>query len=141
MKRKFDINDIVICKESGVIGKVLEFYIPTACEEQTMVETSDRRKYHAPTSTWILYNDIIQDLVKMKDNYSIKEHNPTMSNTIYNVLNYKPIAVTSGIDFGIINPYEEYIQGFAHNHGITIEEAQRHPMCKARFEYFNTTGR
>ena len=30
MDRKFDIGDRVICKESGVIGKVLKFYNPTA---------------------------------------------------------------------------------------------------------------
>lgn len=52
MNRNFDIGDRVICKESGVIGKVLKFYTPTSCEEQTMIETDDNRQYHAPTRTW-----------------------------------------------------------------------------------------
>ena len=38
-------------KWSGVIGYVVKFYTLTACEEQTMVETADRRFYHAPTRT------------------------------------------------------------------------------------------
>ena len=42
----------MICKESGVVGKVLRFYVPTASEEQTMILTDDGREYHAPTSTW-----------------------------------------------------------------------------------------
>lgn len=53
MYRKFAIGDMVICKTSGVTGRVIKFYKPTACEEQTMVVTGDGRKYHAPTSEWI----------------------------------------------------------------------------------------
>jgi len=52
MKRAFEIGDLVRCVESGVSGRVIKFYFPTSCEEQTMVETADGRKYHAPTRTW-----------------------------------------------------------------------------------------
>lgn len=38
MNRNFDIGDRIICTESGVIGKCIKFYVPTACEEQTMVK-------------------------------------------------------------------------------------------------------
>lgn len=55
MDREFDIGDRVICNESGVVGKVIKFYTPTSCEEQTMVLCDDRRRYHAPTSTWRKY--------------------------------------------------------------------------------------
>lgn len=47
------VGDKVICKESGVIGIVIKQYYPTSCEQQTMVECEDGRKYHAPTRTWI----------------------------------------------------------------------------------------
>lgn len=50
--RRFNIGDIIRCTESGVRGICLKFYTPTACEEQTMVETADGRFYHAPTRTW-----------------------------------------------------------------------------------------
>lgn len=50
--RGFEIGDEVICKTSGVVGKVIKFYVPTACAEQTMVETAEGRKYHAPTCEW-----------------------------------------------------------------------------------------
>jgi hypothetical protein len=55
--RKIKEGQKVICSESGVIGVVLKFYCPTACEEQTMVQTEDGREYHAPTRTWIPYTD------------------------------------------------------------------------------------
>ena len=55
MIRRFDIGDYVICTESGVFGKVIKFYIPTSCAEQTMVLTKDGFKYHAPTTTWKKY--------------------------------------------------------------------------------------
>lgn len=52
MNRKFGIGDRVTCRESGVSGKVIRFYFPTACAEQTMVITDDGRQYHAPTTYW-----------------------------------------------------------------------------------------
>lgn len=52
MKRDFDIGDKIICRESGVVGKVIKFYTPTSCAEQTMVVTNGGRKYHAPTMLW-----------------------------------------------------------------------------------------
>ncbi len=60
MYRKFGIGDMVICKTSGVTGRVIKFYKPTACEEQTMVVTGDGRKYHAPTSEWIKIEETVQ---------------------------------------------------------------------------------
>jgi hypothetical protein len=44
--RRFDIGDKIRCTESGVRGICVKFYTPTACEEQTMVETADGRFYH-----------------------------------------------------------------------------------------------
>lgn len=38
--RRFDIGDKIRCYESGVRGICVKFYTPTACEEQTMVETA-----------------------------------------------------------------------------------------------------
>ena len=51
-ERKFNIGDRIMCMETGVVGKCIKFYIPTAYEEQTMVMTDDGRRYHAPTSLW-----------------------------------------------------------------------------------------
>jgi len=50
--RKFGVGDKVINKESKISGRVLRFYIPTSCEEQTLIKTSDGREYHAPTSSF-----------------------------------------------------------------------------------------
>lgn len=50
------IGDSVICVESGVYGIVIKQYYPTACEQQTMIQCDDGKKYHAPTSTWIRVN-------------------------------------------------------------------------------------
>ena len=53
MNRKFNIGDMVICKSSGVVGKTIKLYFPTASAEQTIFITNDGRNYHAPTSEWV----------------------------------------------------------------------------------------
>lgn len=60
------IGDYVICKSSGVIGHIINIYIPTACEKQVMVKTNDGRKYHAPYSDWSK-NIIINTLIVNQD--------------------------------------------------------------------------
>lgn len=77
MNRKFELGDLVICETSGVIGKAIKFYIPTACAEQTMVLTDDGRKYHAPTSEWrkitqVESLDDAQPLLNPYGEYAIK---------------------------------------------------------------------
>ena len=58
-ERGFEIGDKIICEESGVVGICTYFYVPTACEEQTMVETLDGRFYHAPTRMWKKYDGLL----------------------------------------------------------------------------------
>ena len=53
--RHFKVGDYVQCRTSRVRGVVIRFYTPTASEEQTMVETDDGRRYHAPTRDWEIY--------------------------------------------------------------------------------------
>jgi len=55
-KDSLRLDDWVICSISGVIGQIIKFYKPTACEEQIMVKTRDERQYHAPKSTWKHYH-------------------------------------------------------------------------------------
>lgn len=57
MKDDVKIGEKVICFESGVVGIVVKKYYPTACEEQTMIETEDGRLYHAPTRTFGKYQN------------------------------------------------------------------------------------
>lgn len=71
--RNFEIGDLVICIESGVIGRVLRFYVPTACEEQTMVLTRDGRQYHAPTRFWEKYW-YLDDRLEEEDDKSNKKY-------------------------------------------------------------------
>lgn len=54
MDRKFEVGDRIVCVTTGVVGLCLDFYTPTGCEEQTMVLTDDGRRYHAPTSEWVV---------------------------------------------------------------------------------------
>lgn len=53
MCAKINVGDEVICILSGVTGIVIKQYIPTACDEQTMIKCNDGRKYHAPTRLFI----------------------------------------------------------------------------------------
>lgn len=41
----------------------------------------------------------------------------------------------------MLNPAGEYAVQFAKNHGISIQEAMEQPMVKARFHFFNETGK
>lgn len=43
------IGDEVVDTTSGISGIVIKQYYPTACEQQTMIQCDDGRKYHAPT--------------------------------------------------------------------------------------------
>lgn len=110
MNRRFNIGDRIICTESGVIGKCIKFYVPTACEEQTMVITVDDRKYHAPTRMWRL----------LQEDEAIGYVNDGTSE--------------------LLNPYGKYLCKFAKNHNMSIQEATEQPIVKARLDYFNKTG-
>lgn len=46
---EINIGDYVICRPTGVSGTVVKQYFPTACEQQTMIQCDDGRRYHAPT--------------------------------------------------------------------------------------------
>lgn len=54
-------GDLVICRESGVVGWVIKQYWPTVCPQQTLVQTIDGRHYHAPTTSWRHYERGIQE--------------------------------------------------------------------------------
>lgn len=113
MERKFEIGDQIICKISGVYGTCIGFYVPTSCEEQTMISTDDGRRYHAPTSLWELYTENCESGIGYADEVSRAT---------------------------ILNPYGEYVVKFAQNHGLTILEAVDEPMVKARKAFFEATG-
>ena len=53
MNLGYDIGDRVMQVEDRVVGKVIQFYFPTACAQQTMIICDDGRKYHAPSTTFI----------------------------------------------------------------------------------------
>lgn len=112
MNRKFNIGDRIICTTTPVVGKCIKFYVPTASTEQTMVLTDDGRKYHAPTSEWKLYSNA---QIRGYDCDEINNQN-------------------------LLNPYGEYLIKFAHNHGLSIDEAAEQPMIKARKIFFDATG-
>lgn len=113
MERKFKIGDRVICKISGVYGTCISFYVPTSCEEQTMVLTDDGRRYHAPTSSWEIYTENCESGIGYADEAS---------------------------RVNMLNPYGEYVVKYAQNHGLTILEAVEEPMVKARKAFFEATG-
>ena len=113
MERKFEIGDRIICKISGVYGTCIGFYVPTSCEEQTMISTDDGRRYHAPTSLWELYTENCESGIGYADEVSRAT---------------------------ILNPYGEYVVKFAQNHGLTILEAVDEPMLKAKKAFFEATG-
>lgn len=60
---EINIGDTVMCIANdycGVTGVVIKQYIPTGCEEQTMIKCDDGRKFHAPTKYFARINKDIK---------------------------------------------------------------------------------
>lgn len=60
----YGIGDKVIQTADGVIGKVIKFYYPTTCKQQTMILCDDGRKYHAPSNTFIKVSELEKQIYK-----------------------------------------------------------------------------
>lgn len=114
MNRGFNVGDRILCRETGVVGECIRFYVPTACEEQTMVMTDDGRRYHAPTRMWTLAAKVQPVGYEGEELQKAGEK--------------------------MLNAYGEYALKFARNHGISVAEAMEAPMVKARKVYFDATG-
>lgn len=52
--REFKVGDLIINRVTGVVGRFLYVYQPTACELQIMVSAGGRL-YHGPISTWMKF--------------------------------------------------------------------------------------
>lgn len=114
-KPTLKLGDWVICTESGVVGQIINFYTPTACEEQIMVKTRDGIRYHAPKRLWKHYL-----------------FGTTATQVITDELAF--MATESSL----LNPHGQYAIKFAQNHGISINEAFEHPTVKAHAEAINS---
>lgn len=64
MSLDYDIGDRVIQIDDKVIGKVIKFYYPTACGQQTMILCDDGRKYHAPSHTFVKVDELTEEITK-----------------------------------------------------------------------------
>lgn len=58
----YTIGDRVMQTDDKVIGKVIKFYVPTACKQQTMILCDDGRKYHAPSDTFIKIGELEEQI-------------------------------------------------------------------------------
>ncbi|MBD5546919.1 MAG: hypothetical protein HDQ97_05920 [Lachnospiraceae bacterium] len=63
MSLGYDIGDRVMQIDDKVIGEVIKFYTPTACEQQTMILCDDGRKYHAPSITFVKVSELEEEIV------------------------------------------------------------------------------
>lgn len=70
----YDIGDRVMQIEDKVIGRVIKFYIPTACKQQTMILCDDGRKYHSQSDTFIKVSELEEQIAK-----KIKEKPPQLA--------------------------------------------------------------
>lgn len=70
----YEIGDKVMQVEDKMIGKVIDMYYPTACKQQTMILCDDRRKYHAPSDTFIKINELEEQIAK-----AIKKKSPQIA--------------------------------------------------------------
>lgn len=122
------LDDWVICTESGVVGRIINFYTPTSCEEQIMVKTRDGRRYHAPKRLWKHYHFGTTATQVFTDELAFMEKNPNLSRS-------PELLVTEN---SLLNPHGQYAVKFAQNHGISINDALEHPTVKAHAEVINS---
>ena len=59
----YDIGDRVMQIQEKVIGKVIDMYYPTTCEQQTMILCDDGRKYHAQSETFVKVSELEEQIV------------------------------------------------------------------------------
>lgn len=64
MSLGYDIGDRVMQIDDKVAGKVIKFYYPTACGQQTMILCDDGRKYHAPSHTFVKADELTEEIAK-----------------------------------------------------------------------------
>lgn len=119
-KSSLQFGDWVIC-EDGVVGRIINFYTPTASEEQIMVKTRNGKRYHAPASMWKTYQFGVEATTVYVDEFST-----TMSG-----------IKASEYDGDLLNTHGQYAVKFAQNHDININEALEHPTVKAHQDYIN----
>ena len=67
--RKFEIGSKVYHSEMNITGVILRFYTPTSCAEQTVIRTSDGRRFHAPTSEFDSYKQGLRSTMSIIDTY------------------------------------------------------------------------
>lgn len=113
-------GDIVANKKNGIVGTVIKTYKPTGAEYQVLIKTLGGRECHAPMSTWVKLRIHVEELADLRQ--------MLMSANGETAEKY-------------LNPYGEYVLKFARNHGMSIDEAYKEPIVKARLRYFNDTGR
>jgi len=127
-KPTLKFGDWVVCTESGVVGRIINFYTPTSCEEQIMVKTREGRRYHAPKRLWKHYLFGTTATQVITDELAFMGINPNLSRS--------PELLAT--ESSLLNPHGQYAAKFAQNHGISINEALEHPTVKAYEVYFNS---
>jgi len=127
-KNTLRLGDWVICEDSGVVGRIINFYTPTSCEEQIMVKTCNGRRYHAPKRLWKHYQFGTTATQVFTDELAFMERNPNLS---------RPPELLAS-EGSLLNPHGQYAIKFAQNHGISINEALEHPTVKAHAEVINS---
>lgn len=113
-------GDIVANKKNGIVGTVIKTYKPTGAEYQVLIKTLDGREYHALMSTWVKLRISVEELADLRQML---------------------MSANGEAAERCLNPYGEYVLKFARNHGMSIDEAYKEPIVKARLKYFNDTGR
>jgi len=68
--RRFNIGEKVYCRGTGVSGKVIKFYTPTSCAEQTMIKCANGQKFHAQTTEFEPYKAGNQPRMVSIDEYA-----------------------------------------------------------------------
>jgi hypothetical protein len=103
-------GDWVICNDSKVIGRIVDFRAQDYGEGQIVVKTSSGKRYSAPTKLWKPYHFGIETSEAYMDENA-----------------------------SLLNPLGQYATEFAMGHEISIDKALEHPIVQAYKEFLNIT--
>jgi hypothetical protein len=99
-------GDWVICDDSKVVGRIVDFHTQDYGEGQIVVKTSDGKRYSAPTKLWKPYQFGVEASAMYVDE-----------------------------NVSLLAPPSRYAIEFAKGHGISIDAALEHPIVLAYREF------
>jgi len=116
-KPTLKIGDWAICDDTKVVGRIINFYTPTACEEQIMVKTRNGRRYHAPFKMWKPYQFGVEATTIIVDEPLLNAHGQYAVKFAKN----HGISIDKALEHPTVKAHQEYRNAVEINQDILLK--------------------